>query len=121
MIPTLTINGTNFAEWATESGIQVSPIYRRQKSVVVQDGTEYRAFKEKWQFQINTVDINEDTLETLKTALQRANPAAVIENLTNPGTTRNRTCYISSYSYAPKRVKGGRTDFTGLSVTLEER
>lgn len=121
MIPTLTINNVNFAEWAKESGIQISPIYRRQKSVVAQDGTEYRASKRKWQFQINILDINETTLQILLTALTGANPAAVTENLTSGGGTRNRTCYITDYNFSPKRVKGGKTDYTGLSVTLEER
>lgn len=121
MVPILTINSVNFAEWATSGGIQISPIYRKQKSVVAQDGTEYRVSKDKWQFQISILDVNEDTLAILQSAIFGANPATVTENLTTPGTLRTRTCYISNPSYAPKKVKGGMTDFTGLSVTLEEK
>lgn len=121
MVPILTINSVNFAEWATSGGIQISPLYRKQKSVVAQDGTEYRVSKMKWQFQITTVDVNEDTLLTLGAAILGANPATVTENLTSPGYLQTRTCYISSPSYAPKKVKGGKTDFTSMSVTLEEK
>lgn len=119
MIPVVEINGYNFAQWASESGITATPIYRRQKSVVAIDGTEYRTQAERWQITIKFVDLNEDTLETLQSYLM-PNPAYVTENVTTLGYSMDRLCYISGLSHSPKKVKGDQTAYTGFTLTLEE-
>lgn len=119
MVPSVTINGYNFAQWATEGGISVEPFYRRQKSVVANDGTEYRTQAERWKIQISFLDVNEDTLETMKAYLY-GSLVSVTENVTVPGTTSQWLAYQSGLTYSPKKVKGGQTDFTGLSLTLEQ-
>lgn len=119
MIPIVEINGYNFAQWASESGITATPIYRRQKSVVAIDGTEYRTQAMRWQITIKFVDLNEDILETLQSYLT-SNPASVTENVTELGYTNDRVCYISGLTHSPKKVKGNRTDYTGFALTLEE-
>lgn len=120
MEASVVINNVEFATWAKEDGITVTPILRREKTITTMDGTEYRSNIKKYQIDMEFVDMNEDTLQTLLAALA-TNPGYVIENMVTPGTSRYGYYYIDDTSFSAHKVVAGTTDFTGLSLTLVEK
>ena len=112
------INNVDFSTWIVEDGLSFSDIYRQSRDVTVLNGTLFRSQVKKLKIGISLVELRDNTLFTLESAL--TSPATVQYSLTN-GQTVTKTFYVSGYSRGVKTVKGGNTYYSGVSFELEEK
>ena len=115
----LVINGVDFSPWVAEDGLAFGETYRQSRDVVVRDGTLYRAQISKMTLGVSLVELRDNTLALLVSALKSANPATV--QTTREGLDITRRCYYSDISYSAKVVTGGNTYYSGSGFVLEEK
>lgn len=111
------INGTDFARWAKEEGIAQFPILRRSRSVIVLNGTMYRHDKEKRGIKIQLVELRDNTLKELLSVIQ---PLSTVEYTDTKYGNRVAKFYVTVTGATAKKVVGGNTYHTGVTVELEE-
>lgn len=112
------INGTDFARWAKEGGIVQTPILRQSRSVTVLNGTMYRHDKEKRGISIQLVELRDKTLEELLSVIE---PLSTVEYTDIKHGNRVSKFYVTVTGAAVKKVVGGNTYHTGVTIELEEK
>ena len=116
----LIVNGVDHSLWLAENGLVRSPLVRQSRSIVTLDGTEWRTDIKKHQLEASYVELRDSTLTKLKASLKASSPATVTFT-DDDGNDLTRTMYWSGPRVTAKKVKGGNTYYTGVSVTYEER
>ncbi len=111
------INGTDFARWAKEGGITQFPILRQSRSVTVLNGTLYRHDVEKRGISIGLVEMRDQTLQTL---LSEITPLSTVEYTDKQSGNRTANFYVTVTGATAKKVVGGNTYYTGVTIELEE-
>lgn len=113
----LNINGVDFARWAKEGGISQTPIYRQSRSVTVLNGTLYKSEVEKRGIGIQLVEVRDSTMTTLLNALT---PLSTVEYTDRKQGDRTAKFYVSVPNTPAKKVIGGNTYYSGVTIELEE-
>ena len=114
----LNVNGVEFTPWLAENGYVLTPLIRQSRSVVVRNGTEYRAEIHKHQLDATLVEVRDGTLATLSAALDKS-PATVLFT-DDHQQLLTRTMYVTGPTATAKTVRGGNTYFSGVTFTFEE-
>lgn len=112
------INGVDFAPYIKAGGIQYSPVPRNEQSVVVLDGTLFKASVEKRGLSVSLVELRDSTLSRLAAAIQ---PLSTVLYTEKDGQDRERRFYVDGLTWTAKTVVGGNTYYNGVSMSLEER
>lgn len=113
----LNINGVDFARWAKEGGIIQTPIYRQSRSVTVLNGTLYKSEVEKRGISVQLVEIRDKTLTAL---LEAITPLSTVEYTDRKIGDRTAKFYASVPNTPAKKVVGGNTYYSGVTIELEE-
>ena len=114
----IVVNGTDFSPWIKEDGISFSPVFRNSREVVTLAGHLHRAETEKTAISVELLEVRDRTLFALMDAVK---PLSSVEYTTRTGQTVVRQCYVRVASIGVKRVVGGNTYYTGVSLELEEK
>lgn len=112
------INGVDFAPYIKAGGIQYSPVYRSEQSVVVLDGTLFKASVGKRGMSVSLVELRDSTLSRLAAAIE---PLSTVLYTEKDGQDRERLFYVDGPTWTAKTVVGGNTYYNGVSLSLEER
>lgn len=115
----LVINNYDISQWVAEDGLNFGETYRQSRDVVVRDGTLYRAQISKMTLGVSLVELRDNTLALILSALKSASPATV--QTSREGLEITRQCYCSDISYSAKTVTGGNTYYSGCTFALEEK
>lgn len=115
-----TINGVNFLNYASESGIGQGIVERQGREIITLDGTRYYKAIKKRVITYSAIEIKRATLLTLLDALE-TNPATVVYIDDAREDVRTATFYISDVKSTTKLIIDGEIYYTGFGFTLEER
>lgn len=112
----MNINGVDFARWAKEGGITQSTILRQSRSVTVLNGTLYKSDIEKRGIGIQLVEMRDSTLQTLLSAIT---PLSTVEYTDKRYGNKTAKFYATVTEGTAKKVIGGNTYYTGVTIELE--
>lgn len=113
----LNINGVDFARWAKEGGIVQTPVLRQSRSVTVLNGTLYKTDVEKRGISVQLMELRDATFDALMAAVSYLSTVEYTDMKYGDRTAR---FYVTVTGATAKKVVGGNTYFTGVTVELEE-
>ena len=116
----LVINNQDFSRYLKADGLTFGETYRQSRDVVVLDGTLYKARITRMVIDVSLVELRDNTLAMLSSALQSVSPASV-QYTDAGGVSRTALFYASDLSYSAKTVCGGNTYYSGAGFSLEEK
>lgn len=111
------INGVDFSRWAKEGGIVQRPVLRQSRSVTVLNGNLYKTDVEKRGISVQLMELRDTTLDTLMAAVSYL---STVEYTDMKYGNRTARFYVTVSGAAAKKVVGGNTYYTGVTVELEE-
>lgn len=114
----ININGVAFAPYAMSGGIQQSVVQRQGRAVETLSGLLYKSDVEKRIISMQLVEIRDSTLTRL---IKAVTPLSTVEYDDIRGYRRTAKFYVSVTNAIAKRVVGGNTYYSGVTVQLEEK
>lgn len=114
------LNEVDISKWIARNGIRFSNVERRASSYTTLDGTDRSAAIILRGMTVSCVTMSEATAKTIFSLLQSR---YVQVSYVDPAKGERTGVWFkaSNASIAAKVVEGGRTFYSGLTFTLEER
>lgn len=113
----ININGVAFAPYVMSGGFSQSPALRQSRTVETISGLLFKSEVEKRLIALQLVEVRDSTLTRL---LGAVTPLSTVEYDDIRGYRRTAKFYVSVTNAAAKRVVGGNTYYSGVSLQLEE-
>lgn len=116
----LKLGDFDMSKWVARNGIRFANVERRASSYTTLDGTDHSAAIILRSISVSCVTMSEATAQTIFALLQNK---YVQVSYVDParGVQTGVWFKVSSASIAAKVVEGGRTFYSGLTFSLEER
>lgn len=113
----LNINGVAFAPYVMAGGISQTPALRQSRTVETISGLLFKSEVEKRLMSVQLVEVRDSTLTRL---LGAVTPLSTVEYDDIRGYRRTAKFYASVTNAVTKRVVGGNTYYSGVTLQLEE-
>lgn len=114
----LKINGVDFTPYIMSGGLVQTPILRQSRTVETIGGTLFKTEVEKRGISVQLVEVRDLTLTRLLDAVSQLSS---VEYDDIRGYRRTAYFYVSVSNASAKRVVGGNTYYSGVSLEMEEK
>lgn len=117
----LLINNASCIDYVKEDGLSINKTERRSKTVTTMDGTLIKKSIEKYEIDVNLLDMSDAQLRTNYINNFTPNPAQVSLSDFDSGQIINGTFYIEGLTYDVKKTIGTISYLTNISFKLIQK
>lgn len=121
----LKINGVDVSRWLAE-GVEQDTVYRNSRQVVTRDGRLHQVSRPKRKISAPLLTLSDSVVTQLSGVIYGGRipvsyTTATVQYLDkDTGALRTATFYAAINKASAKKVEGGATFYSGLSIELEE-